>query len=266
MAKTMTPKKLSSKSKSSNIYLGIDIGGTGIKGALVDVNTGTLASERHRIDTPQPATPEAVATVVAEIVKHFNYTGVIGCTFPAIVRHGITLSAANVDKSWIGTNADELFEKATGCFVHVMNDADAAGVGEMAFGAGKGQKGVVIVLTFGTGIGSALFTQGILVTNTEFGHMELGGKEVEPRTSYKAREDFNLGWNKWAKRVNGYLNYLEKLFSPDLFIIGGGASKKSDKFFPLLKLQTPIVTAELLNEAGIIGAAYRASQIEKSGK
>jgi polyphosphate glucokinase len=255
MVKTKTSKKT-----KSDIVLGIDIGGTGIKGALVDVSKGTLASERHRIDTPQPATPEAVSDVVADIVKHFKYKGVIGCTFPAIVRHGITLSAANVDKSWIGTDADALFEKATGCPVHVMNDADAAGVAEMAFGAGKNQKGVVIVLTFGTGIGSALFTQGILVTNTEFGHLELDGKEVEPRTSYKAREDLNLGWKKWAKRVNRYLNHLEFIFSPDLFIIGGGASKKSDKFFPLLELNTPIVTAKLLNEAGIVGAAVMASQ------
>jgi polyphosphate glucokinase len=250
----------SKKKTASNIVLGIDIGGTGIKGALVDVSKGTLASERHRIDTPQPATPEAVAKVVNDIVKHFNYKGVIGVTFPAIVRHGITLSAANVDKSWIGTDADALFEKATGLSVHVMNDADAAGVAEMAFGAGTGQKGVVIVLTFGTGIGSALFTEGVLVTNTEFGHLELDGKEVEPRTSYKAREDLNLGWKKWAKRVNKYLNHLEFIFSPDLFIIGGGASKKSDKFFPLLKLNTPIVTAKLLNEAGIVGAAVMASQ------
>lgn len=253
-------KAKATQKASSNFVLGIDIGGTGIKGALVDITKGTLASERHRIDTPQPATPEAVATVVADIVKHFDYKGVVGCTFPAIVRHGITLSAANVDKSWIGTDADALFEKATGCPVHMMNDADAAGVAEMAFGAGQGQKGTVIVLTFGTGIGSALFTQGVLVTNTEFGHMELNGKEVEPRTSYKAREDLSLGWKKWAKRVNTYLNYLERLFSPDLFIIGGGASKKSDKFFPLLKLDTPIVTAKLLNEAGIVGAALMASQ------
>jgi polyphosphate glucokinase len=255
MAKTKSKRKT-----TSNIVLGIDIGGTGIKGALVDVNKGILASERHRIDTPQPATPEAIAKVVNEIVKHFNYKGVVGCTFPAIVRHGITLSAANVDKSWIGMDADTLFEKSTSCPVLVMNDADAAGVAEMAFGAGKGQKGVVIVLTFGTGIGSALFTQGVLVTNTEFGHLELDGKEVEPRTSYKAREDLNLGWKKWAKRVNRYLKHLEFIFSPDLFIIGGGASKKSDKFFPLLTLNTPIVTAKLLNEAGIVGAAVMASQ------
>ncbi|MGL4609458.1 MAG: polyphosphate--glucose phosphotransferase [Trueperaceae bacterium] len=244
-------------------YLGIDIGGTGIKGALVDVQKGELVVERFRIDTPQPATPDAVAKTVAEIVGHFKYKGTVGCTFPAVVRHGIVYSAANVDKSWIETDADKLFEKATGCSVHVMNDADAAGVAEVAFGAGKGKRGVVMLLTFGTGIGSALFTNGVLVPNTELGHLELDGKEVEPRMSEKAREDLELSWKKWAKRVNSYLNCLERLFSPDLFIIGGGASKKSDKFFPLLELKTPIVTAQLLNEAGIVGAAYVAKQLDE---
>jgi polyphosphate glucokinase len=244
-------------------YLGIDIGGTGIKGALVDVEKGELVVERFRIDTPQPATPNAVAATVAEIVKHFNYQGTVGCTFPAVVRHGIVYSAANVDKTWIETNADKLFEEATGCRVHVMNDADAAGVAEMAFGAGKGHKGVVFMLTFGTGIGSALFTNGVLVPNTELGHMELEGKEVEPRMSEKARETLELSWSKWARRVTKYLNYLERLFSPDLFIIGGGLSKKSDKFFPLLEVKTPIVTAQLLNEAGIVGAAYVAKQLDE---
>jgi polyphosphate glucokinase len=255
----------------STTYLGIDIGGTGIKGALVDIEKGELATERFRIDTPQPATPEAVANTVADIVKHFDYKGTVGCTFPAVVQHGVVYSAANVDKSWIETDADTLFEKTTGCSVHVMNDADAAGVAEMAFGAGKdfgakGKDGVVFMLTFGTGIGTALFTNGVLVPNTELGHIELDGKEVEPRTSDKAREDLELSWKKWAKRVSNYLNYLERLFSPDLFIIGGGASKKSDKFFPLLELKTPVATAQLLNEAGIIGAAYIAKQLDETGK
>jgi polyphosphate glucokinase len=249
--------------KSPKTYLGVDIGGTGIKGALVDTGKGELVVERFRIDTPQPATPNAVAATVAEIVKHFNYQGTVGCTFPAVVRHGIVYSAANVDKTWIETNADKLFEEATGCPVHVMNDADAAGVAEMAFGAGKGHKGVVFMLTFGTGIGTALFTNGVLVPNTELGHMELEGKEVEPRMSEKAREVLDLSWSKWARRVTKYLNYLERLFSPDLFIIGGGLSKKSDKFFPLLEIKTPIVTAQLLNEAGIVGAAYVARQLEE---
>jgi polyphosphate glucokinase len=249
--------------KSSKTYLGIDIGGTGIKGALVDVEKGELVVERFRIDTPQPATPNAVAATVAEIVKHFDYKGTVGCTFPAIVRHGIIYSAANVDKTWIETDADKLFEEATGCPVHVMNDADAAGVAEMAFGAGKGKRGVVFMLTFGTGIGTALFTNGVLVPNTELGHMELEGKEVEPRMSEKARETLELSWSKWARRVTKYLNYLERLFSPDLFIIGGGLSKKSEKFFPLLEINTPIVTAQLLNEAGIVGAAYVAKQLDE---
>jgi polyphosphate glucokinase len=244
-------------------YLGIDIGGTGIKGALVDTEKGELVAERFRIDTPQPATPEAVAATVAEIVKHFSYQGTVGCTFPAVVRHGIVYSAANVDKTWIETDADKLFEEATSCPVYVMNDADAAGVAEMAFGAGKEHKGVVFMLTFGTGIGSALFTNGVLVPNTELGHMELEGKEVEPRMSEKAREDLELSWSKWARRVTKYLNYLERLFSPDLFIIGGGLSKKSDKFFPLLEIRTPIVTAQLFNEAGIVGAAYVAKQLDE---
>ena len=169
-------------------------------------------------------------------------------------------SAANVDKSWIGTDADALFEKTTGQSVHMLNDADAAGVAEMAFGAGKDKMGVVFMLTFGTGIGTAMFTDGVLVPNTELGHIELNGKEVEPHTSAKAREDQGLSWKKWSKRVNAYLNYLEALFSPELFIIGGGISKKSEKFFPLLKTDTPVVAAELLNEAGIVGAAYVANQ------
>jgi polyphosphate glucokinase len=251
------------KKTASKPYLGIDIGGTGIKGALVDVDKGQLVVERYRIDTPQPATPNAVAATVADIVKHFNYKGTVGCTFPAVVRHGIVYSAANVDKTWIETNADKLFEEATGCSVHVMNDADAAGVAEMAFGAGKGHNGVVFMLTFGTGIGTALFTNGVLVPNTALGHLELEGKEVEPRMSEKAREVLDLSWSKWSRRVSKYLNYLERLFSPDLFIIGGGVSKKSDKFFPLLEIKTPIVTAQLLNEAGIVGAAYVAKQLDK---
>jgi polyphosphate glucokinase len=253
---------MAKKSASKN-YLGIDIGGTGIKGALVDTDKGELAVERFRIDTPQPATPEAVAKTVGEIVNHFNYKGTVGCTFPAVVQHGVVYSAANVDKSWINTDADKLFEKTTGCSVHVMNDADAAGVAEIAFGAGKGQKGVIFMLTFGTGIGTALFANGTLVPNTELGHLELEGKEVEPRMSDKAREDLDLSWSKWARRVTKYLNYLERLFSPDLFIIGGGASKKSEKFFPLLAIKTPIVTAQLLNEAGIVGAAYVAKQLDE---
>jgi polyphosphate glucokinase len=242
--------------------LGIDIGGSGIKGALVDVTKGELLSERHRIPTPQPATPEAVAETVAKLVKYFDYSGQIGCTFPAIVQHGVVHSAANVDKSWIGQDADALFSAATHCDVHMLNDADAAGVAEMAFGAGRDNLGVVFMLTFGTGIGSAVFTEGILLPNTELGHIELDGREAEPWASAKARKEQKLGWKKWSKRVSAYLTYLSALFSPDLFIIGGGVSKKADKFFPYIQSPTPFVAAELRNEAGIVGAAYTIAHLK----
>lgn len=241
--------------------LGIDIGGSGIKGALVDTETGELSTERHRIDTPQPATPEAVAETVGEIVKHFAYEGPIGCTFPAIVKRGVTLSAANVDKSWIGTDADALFTKTTGLEVHLLNDADAAGEAEMRFGAGKGQPGVVIMLTFGTGIGSAVFLDGKLLPNTEFGHLYLeGGQEAEAWASDRVRKDEELSWKKWAGRVETYLKHLEFIFSPDLFIFGGGVSKKSDKFMEFIQLDTRLVPAELRNEAGIVGAALAVAE------
>ena len=242
--------------KKNSPVLGIDIGGSGIKGALVDTDKGELLTERHRIPTPQPSTPNAVAKVVSKLVEHFDYEGPVGCTFPAIVRRGVVYSAANVDDAWIGTDADALFEKATGQSVHMLNDADAAGVAEMAFGAGKDQAGVVFMLTFGTGIGTALFTDGVLVPNTELGHIELDGAEAEPSTANKARKDEDLSWKKWGKRVSRYLDYLDALFSPDLFIIGGGVSKKSEKFFSYLKTETPLKAAELRNEAGIVGAAY----------
>ena len=251
------------KKRPKKHVLGIDIGGSGIKGAVVDVTKGELVTERHRIPTPQPATPDAVANVVAEIVEHFDYAGPIGVTFPAVVRHGVTHTAANVDNSWIGTDADALFEKATDCPVHMMNDADAAGIAEMAFGAGKDRSGVVFMLTFGTGIGSAVFVNGELLPNTELGHIELDGREVEPWASDKARKDHDLSWKKWAKRVNSYLEYLEMLFSPDLFIFGGGASKKMEKYEDHLHASVPVVPAELLNEAGIVGAAYAVSKLSR---
>lgn len=243
--------------KKQSHVLGIDIGGSGIKGALVDTLKGELASERHRIPTPTPSTPDAVAGVVNELVEHFNYKGRIGCTFPAIVRRGVVHSAANVDKSWIGTDADALFEEATGQSVHMLNDADAAGVAEMKFGAGKGEDGVVFMITLGTGIGTALFVDGTLVPNTELGHLELNGKEVEPRASANAKESKGLSWKKWGGRLDEYFKYLEALFSPDLFIVGGGISKKSEKFFKYIKPKAPVVAAELRNQAGIVGAAYQ---------
>jgi polyphosphate glucokinase len=240
--------------------LGIDIGGTGIKGAPVDVETGQLVSERFRIDTPQPSLPNSVADVVEQIAAHFDYKGPAGVTFPAVVKHGVTYTAANVDSSWIGTDAGKLFSQHVGGPVTVVNDADAAGVAEVRFGAGKDRMGVVILLTLGTGIGSAVFLDGKLVPNTEFGHLMIRGKEAERRASEKARADKRLSWKQWSKRLSEFLNEMEKLFSPDLFIIGGGISKKADKFFPFLRTKTEvvIVPAQMRNEAGIIGAAYLA--------
>lgn len=240
--------------------LGIDIGGTGIKGAPVNTDTGELLAERFRVETPQPSLPNAVADVIEEIAKHFNYQGPAGVTFPAIVKQGIIFSAANVDKSWIGTNAGELFSQHINGPVQVVNDADAAGIAEMRFGAGAGRKGVTIMITFGTGIGTAIFLDGQLLPNTEFGHLKIRGKDAEKRASEKVREEKKLTWQKWADRVSEYLNELEALFSPDLFIVGGGISKKADKFLPLLTTKTEviIVPAQMRNEAGIIGAAYLA--------
>ncbi len=236
--------------------LGIDIGGSGIKGAPVDVDEGSLSGERRRISTPQPAVPEAVADVVTEIVEYFEWQGLVGCTFPAVVKNGLTLTAANVDPTWVGTDARSLFERRTGRKFFVMNDADAAGVAEMAFGAGRGRTGVVLMITLGTGIGSALFLDGQLVPNTEFGHLEIAGKDAERRASARVRTEQGLSWEAWAQRLNTYLERLDALLSPDLVIVGGGVSKKSEKFVPLLHCE--VVPAQLLNDAGIVGAALAA--------
>lgn len=246
--------------------LGIDIGGTGIKGALVDVNTGELVAERFRIPTPQPSLPNAVADVVGQIACHFQYTGPTGITFPAVVKNGIIYTAANVDHSWIGTNAGDLFSSHVGGPVEVVNDADAAGIAEMRFGAGKNRKGVVIMLTLGTGIGSAVFLDGKLLPNTEFGHLKIRGKDAEKRASERARERKGLSWKSWSKRLTEFLNELETLFSPDLFIIGGGISKKADKFLRYVKTRTEVIVvpAQMHNEAGIVGAAYLARHLAKS--
>ncbi|MEU4544823.1 polyphosphate--glucose phosphotransferase [Nonomuraea dietziae] len=230
--------------------LGIDIGGSGIKGAPVDLEKGRLSAERLRIPTPQPAKPHDVAEVVAQIVKHFEWKGPFGVTFPGVVVDDVVRTAANVHHSWVGVDAAQLFGGAT-----VLNDADAAGLAEMRYGEGRGRKGTVLMLTFGTGIGSALFVDGILVPNTELGHLELHGKDAEHRASDRAREDHNLSWEKWAERVEEYLRHVEMLFSPALIVLGGGVSKKADKFLPHVKLATPVVPAALQNEAGIIGAA-----------
>jgi polyphosphate glucokinase len=235
--------------------LGIDIGGTGIKGAPVDTRSGQLLADRHRVLTPHPATPDAVAGVVAEVARFFDWTGPTGATFPAIVKRGVAYSAANVDQSWIGTNAAQLFSAAFGGDVTVVNDADAAGLAEITFGAGRGHAGVVIMVTLGTGIGSALFVDGTLVPNTELGHLKMGKKDAEKLAAESVREDESLSWKEWSSRLEEYLQMVEALFSPDLFVVGGGISKKSEKFLPRLSLGTEIVPAQLLNEAGIVGAA-----------
>lgn len=241
--------------------LGIDIGGSGIKGAPVDISTGELTRPRHRIPTPQPSKPKAVAEVVGQIVKHFEWTGPVGCTFPAIVSHGVMKSAANVDDEWIGTNGVKLFENETRCPVRILNDADAAGLAEMAFGVGRNRGGVVIMLTIGTGIGSGMFVDGILFPNSELGHLKIRGKDAEHRASDRVRKEEGLTWKKWAKRFNEYLNHVEFIFSPDLLIIGGGASKKFDQFAPYLTVQAEILPAMLRNDAGIIGAAMAAKDL-----
>ena len=235
--------------------LGIDVGGSGIKGAPVDTETGSLLAERIRIKTPKKAEPEPVSEVVAEISRSFNWEGPIGIGFPAPIKAGVAMMAANISEKWVGTNADELFSKVTGCSCRTVNDADAAGLAEMSFGAGKGQPGTVIMVTLGTGIGTAIFHRGHLLPNTEFGHLDMKGKWAEHRASDAAREREDLSWKKYAKRLNKYLAEMESLFWPDLFIIGGGISKYSEKYLPLLEIETPVVTAQFLNEAGIVGAA-----------
>ena len=235
---------------------GIDIGGTGIKGAPVDLATGKLLSARKKLDTPHPATPEAVTEVVKEVVSSFGWTGPVGATFPGVVIGGTIRSAANVDKAWIDTSAAGLFSKALGSDVVVLNDADAAGVAEMAFGAGAGVRGAVLMLTFGTGVGSALFTDGVLVRNTELGHIEIRGKDAEKRASEHAKEEHGWGWKDWTERVSEYLQHIEALVSPELIIVGGGISKESEKWVPMLTgIRARIVPARLLNDAGIVGAA-----------
>jgi polyphosphate glucokinase len=239
--------------------LGIDIGGTGIKAAPVDTVTGQLLADRQKLETPRPATPDAVVAVVKDLVTSFGWTGKAGITFPGVVIGGRIRTAANLDPSWIGVDGVGEFGQATGLDVTLLNDADAAGVAEMRFGAGQGEVGVVLMLTLGTGIGSALFIDGILVPNTEFGHIEIRGKEAEKRASEHTRETEDLSWGKWAGRVDEYLTHMEALLSPSLIIIGGGVSTKSDKFLPRLTgLQAKVVPAAMHNEAGIVGAGMAA--------
>ncbi|QIJ64503.1 polyphosphate--glucose phosphotransferase [Streptomyces sp. JB150] len=247
---------------------GVDIGGSGIKGAPVDLDRGDLAEERHKVLTPHPATPDAVADAVKQVVDHFGWTGPVGLTFPGVVTGGATVrTAANVDRSWIDTDARALISgRLGGLPVTVVNDADAAGVAEVAFGAGRNRRGTVILLTFGTGIGSAVFTDGRLLPNTELGHLELDGHDAEKRASSKAKDDHDLSWQEWAVRVQRYLAHVEMLFSPELFVIGGGVSRKAHKFLPHIEgIKAEIVPAGLQNNAGIVGAAMHAAQDGASG-
>lgn len=241
---------------------GVDIGGSGIKGAPVDLDRGDLTDERFKVLTPHPATPDSVADGVKEVVDHFGWTGPIGATFPGVVTGGATIrTAANVDKAWIDKDARVLLsDRLGGVPVTVVNDADAAGIAEMAFGAGRDRKGTVIMLTFGTGIGSAVFTGGVLVPNSELGHLELHGHDAEKRASSKVKEDNDMSWEHWAHRVQQYLAHVEMLFSPELFVIGGGVSRKAHKFLHYIEgIKAEIVPAELQNNAGIVGAAMRAA-------
>lgn len=235
--------------------LGIDIGGTGIKGAVVDTKRGRLLTDRLRLLTPQPATPEAVASTVGDVARHFEWDGPIGCTFPGVVKAGRVYTAANLDKSWIDLSAAELFSAAAGCPVTVVNDADAAGEAEARFGAAHGELGLVIAVTLGTGIGTALVIDGRLVPNTELGHLSLRGVDAEEWAANSVRERLELSWEDWAARVDEYLQLVEDLFWPDLFVLGGGVSKKAESFVPLLTCRTKVVPAELLNRAGIVGGA-----------
>ncbi len=240
--------------------LGIDVGASGIKGALVNLEKGKLHGERIRIPTPQPSTPELVGAAVAEMAEFFNYQGPIGCGFPAIVKNGVALSAANIDPSWVETNIEETFSKATGSPVFATNDADAAGIAEMRYGVGRGQEGLVMLITIGTGLGSALFYHGELIPNTELGHvLWKHGKSAEQYCSSGARERLKISRKEWADRFNEYLLHLERLFSPDLFILGGGESKFYESYKTQLLTHARVIPAKLLNNAGIIGAAAYAA-------
>lgn len=226
-----------------------------MKAAPVDLATGQLTADRFKILTPQPATPDAMADVVTELVQHFGWTGPVGVAFPGVIRRGITHTAANVDTAWIGTDADALFTAASGCDVHVVNDADAAGLAEIRYGIGRERAGVVIVLTFGTGIGSGLFIDGVLVPNTELGHLEVDGHDAEKKAAASARDRDELSWKDWSGRVERYLRTVVMLFSPELIIVGGGASRKADKWLPHIDVDCEVVPAAMANEAGIVGAA-----------
>ncbi len=238
--------------------LGIDIGGSGIKGAPVDTDTGNLLAARYRLQTPSQAKPQPVSEIVAKIADHFNWKGHLGIGFPGVVRKGVTLTAANIHEDWVGLNAAKFIKKVTGCKTCIINDADAAGLAEMAFGAGVDRQGVVMVVTIGTGLGTALFTNGQLLPNSEFGHLEIDGVEAEWIASDAARKREKLSWKKWGRRFDQYLHTMEKLLWPDLIILGGGISKRYEEFLPYITVQAEVVPAKMLNEAGIVGAAVGA--------
>lgn len=241
---------------------GIDIGGTGIKGGVVDLRGGVLIGERFRLDTPQPSTPQAVAQTAGKVAANFDYTGPFGVAFPGVVLNGVVKTAANVDKTWVDTSLKSAMEPELPGRVTVLNDADAAGLAEARYGAGRGVRGLVIVVTFGTGIGIALINDGKLVPNAEIGHIEIDGHDAESKAAASARERDGLSWEQWAKRASKYLRTVENLLWPELFILGGGISKKPEKWVPMLRNRTPLVVAQLVNNAGIVGAALAASEAD----
>jgi polyphosphate glucokinase len=257
---TDTPSTDTASGTPQRRGFGVDVGGSGIKGGIVDLETGQLIGDRFKLSTPQPATPSGVAKTIAAIVNEFGWTGPLGVTYPGVVTHGIVQTAANVDKSWIGTNARDIIgAELSGQEVTVLNDADAAGLAEARYGAGKDHSGLVVVLTFGTGIGSAVIHNGRLIPNTEFGHLEVGGKEAERRAASSVKDKNNWSYEKWATHVTRVLVAIENAMWPDLFIAGGGISRKADKWLPLLENRTPVVAAALQNTAGIVGAAMAAT-------
>ncbi|MFN8226131.1 MAG: ROK family protein [Mycobacterium sp.] len=247
------------ESSPMNRSFGIDVGGSGVKGGIVDLDTGQLIGDRFKLPTPQPSTPDAVAATIAKVVEHFDWTGPLGVTYPGVITHGVVRTAANVDKTWIGTDVNAVYSRALGGRpVTVLNDADAAGLAEQRFGAGKDVDGVIALLTFGTGIGSAVIHHGLLLPNTEFGHIEVGGKEAEHRAASSVKENKDWSYERWTREVTKVLVAVENAIWPDLIIVGGGISRKADKWVPLLKNRTPVVAAALQNSAGIVGAAMAA--------
>lgn len=249
---------------SPNRGFGIDVGGSGVKGGIVDLDTGTLIGDRFKLPTPQPSTPSAVAATIAEVVAHFGWTGPLGVTYPGVIVNGVVRTAANVDNAWLDTNVhDEIASALDGQPVTVLNDADAAGLAEVRYGVGRDVNGLIVLLTFGTGIGSAVINNGVLLPNTEFGHIEVGGREAEHRAASSVRDRKGWSYKRWTKEVTKVLVAVENAIWPDLIIVGGGISRKADKWVPLLKNRTPVVAAALQNSAGIVGAAMAAAQTEQ---